>query len=399
MNKKILAIIFFIIFLILCRFIYNQIDLSNKKYKKTHKSTPIVTVYNVSTRKLHRQFTANARVHAKYRVNILARINGYLNKSYFKEGDYVKAGQILFEIEPQEYLYAANKAKANLDNVMSQATYYQKQLYRYSELVSKDYIAKSDYDNMLAQSSAFNAQVESAKSAYNDAKRNLSYTKIKAPVDGRVGVIAVTVGNYVTTNSGALTTINSSDPMYISFALDVKDYADLTRIDKSANVNRDVEFTFSTGEKYEYKGIQDFHDNAIDETTGTIMLRATFPNKNDRLIQGDFGKVTIYSKTEDEICVVPQSAVMENQAGKYVFVLDSNNLPQLTYIKVISETNDGFWLISDGIKTGDTIIKSGLQKVIQGKPVKIVENDTVDNVKKDNLFVKIFKKIKNMIIK
>ena len=182
--------------------------------------TPAVTVQTVESANVVRQFEAPARVMAKYRVEVLARISGYLTRSYFKEGDYVKAGQVLFEIEPQEYQYAAGKAKANLDNAKSQADYYKKQLARYEELVKQDYVARSDYDNILAQSNAYDAQVESAASAYKDAQRNLGYTKVKAPVDGRVGIIAVTVGNFVNSLSGALTTINSSNPMYVTFPLD-----------------------------------------------------------------------------------------------------------------------------------------------------------------------------------
>lgn len=379
--------------------------LSNMDKIKTAKmramaGTPAVTVGEVGEEMVQRQFTATARVVAKYRVDVLARISGYLTKSYFNEGDYVKAGQLLFEIEPQEYQFAANKAKASLDNAQAQYAYYQKQLARYQELVKQDYVARSDYDSILSQRDAYRAQMENAKSAYRDAQRNLGYTKVKSPVNGRVGIISVTVGNYVSMNSGALTTINSYEPMYVTFPLESKDYAELVRIDKSANINRDVEFIFSSGEKYKFKGVQNFHDNKIDETTGTITMRATFPNPDDSLIQGDFGRVILYSKLKDSVPVVPQIATMENQEGRYVYILDKDNKPKMSYIKTMGEI-DGKWIVTSGVQKGDRIITGGLQKVIPGNPVRIVASveQTKEAPKKESFVNKIGRKIKRIFKK
>lgn len=373
MRKQIAVIVLIILGLIFGRMLLSHLDKNKTEKARKNSMTPSVTVAEVETRNIVREFGATARVVAKYRVDVLARISGYLTKSYFKEGDFVKAGQVLFEIEPQEYEYAANKAKANLDNAQSQANYYQKQLARYEELVKQDYIAKSDYDNILAQADAYDAQVDSAQSAYRDAQRNLGYTKVKSPVNGRVGIIAKTIGNFVTVNSGALTTINSTDPMYVTFPLDSKDYVELVRIDKDSNAKRKVEFIFSNGEKYAIEGVQDFYDNKIDETTGTITLRATFANPDNALIQGDFGKVVIYSNSKDDVAVVPQNATQENQEGRYLYVLDSEDLPRMTYIKTSGQTEDGLWIVSEGVKPGDRILTSGLQKVIPGRPVRIVQ--------------------------
>lgn len=395
MRKKIIIIIVILLVLIFGRMLLSSMDKAKTAKMRMSMNTQSVTVATVAERNVTRQFEANARVVSKYRVDVLARISGYLTKSYFKEGDYVKAGQVLFEIEPQQYQYAAGQAKANLENARAQSDYYNKQLARYEELVKQDYIARSDYDNILAQKNAYNAQEESALNVYRDAQRNLGYTKVKSPVDGRVGIISVTVGNFVSATSGPLTTINSSNPMYITFPLNSKDYADLVRID-GANVQRDVDFIFSDGKKYELKGIQDFYDNKVDESTGTITLRATFQNPKDELIQGDFGRVIIYSKSKDNMPVVPQSATMENQEGLYVYVLDKDNLPQMVYIKTMGQTDDNMWIVSDGIKAGDRIITNGMQKVIQGKPVKIVQSlaDDSNATKKVNVFTKLINKLR-----
>ena len=397
MRKKIIIIISVVVALILGRALISHITKVNTGKQRRASAVPAVTVETVSSENMQRQYETTARVVAKYRVDVLARVNGYLTKSYFKEGDYVKAGQVLFEIEPQEYQYAASRAKANLENVKSQADYYQKQLARYEQLVKQDFVARSDYDNVLAQKNAYHAQVDSAYNTYRDAQRNLGYTRVKAPVDGRVGIIDVTVGNYVTVANGPLTTINSSNPMYVTFPLEAKDFNELVRLDGGPNVNRTVEYVFSSGEVYSHKGVQDFYDNKIDETTGTITLRATFDNPDDKLLQGDFGRIRIYSNNKADLPVVPQSATMENQEGIYVFVLGEDNLPKMTYIKTLG-AKDSKWIVSEGVNVGDTIITTGMQKVIPGAPVRIVKSD-VDSgktVKKDNIFVRAIRKIKNI---
>lgn len=400
MKKNIIIIIGIVIALILGRALITHSVKAKSGAQKRAAAVPAVTVAAVESESVRRQFETTARVVSKYRVEVLARISGYLTKSYFKEGDYVKAGQILFEIEPQEYRYAADRAKANLNNIRAQADYYNKQLARYEELVRQDYVARADYDNVLAQKNAYDAQADSALSAYRDAQRNLAYTNVKAPVDGRIGIIDVTVGNYVTTASGPLTTINSSNPMYVTFPLDSKDFAELVQIDGGANVNREVEYIFSSGEKYKLKGVQDFHDNEIDRSTGTITLRATFENPDDELIQGDFGRIIIYSNNKDEMPIVPQSATMEDQEGLFVYVLDQDNLPRISYIKTMG-SYDNKWIVSEGVKVGDKIVMTGLQKVIPGAKIRIIEStqDSTKETKKTNIFIRLFNKIKRIFSK
>ena len=225
-------------------------------------ATPKVTIAKIGESEVIKEYEAPARIVSKYQVNVIARISGYLTKSYFKEGDVVKEGQQLFTIEPEEWSLSASKAKSALANSKAQLDYYEKQLKRSEELVKLDYIAKSEYDNALAQRDAFKAQVAMQESAYRDSMRVYNYTNVKSPVNGRVGLINVTVGNYVNANSAPLTTIYSTDPMYVTFPIETKDYADLIRIDGGDNTNRKVEFIFNNGMKYKLEGVQDFRDNA-----------------------------------------------------------------------------------------------------------------------------------------
>ena len=224
------------------------------------------------------------------------------------------------------------------------------------------------------------AQLASAEASYNDTKRIMGYTMVKSPVDGRVGIINVTVGNYVTPSSGALTTINSMNPIYVTFPLDSNDYAILSNSDGEANTNRKVELYMSNGEKYKLDGVQDFQDNKVDQSTGTITMRATFQNPNNTLIQGEFLTVKLYANKPSNVPVVPQTAVQENQAGKYVYKLDAQDLPQLTYIKTKGQNGD-FWIVEDGLKKGDRIVTDGLQKVTPGRPVTIVSAEEMQKLK------------------
>ena len=383
MKKKIIIIITAIIAAIVLR--YGIAFLSNyfQSLAIKKKPAPPVSLYEVCEKNVIRSFEAPGRVVSQYRVEVLARIAGYLQKSFFKEGDIVQQGQVLFQIEQNEYLNAVNDAAANVKNLRAQLDYAEKQLVRASELVKKDYIAKSKYDQILSQRDSLRAQLASAQARLSDAKRNLGYTIIKSPVNGKIGIINVTVGNYVTPSAGALTTINSTDPIYVMFSLDTIDFQSIMESDKSDNLNRKVEIRLVGGQKYEYDGIQDFQDNNVDISTGTVTLRATFKNPDNKLIHGDLVTVKLYANKPTNVPIVPVTAVMENQAGKFVYKIDENDLPQLTYIKTAGQDGDN-WLISDGVKQGDKIILDGLQKVIPSKPVTIVSQEEMKKIKTES---------------
>lgn len=400
MRKKIIIIVCIVFGAILFRYLFTSLMTYLAQEKRKASLVPPVTVVTVTQTEKQKSFEVPARVVSKSQIQVNARISGYLTKSYFKEGDYVKAGQVLFEIEPQEYVLAAQRARADVDRVRAQQLYYDKQAIRAQKLVQKDYIARSEYDNAVSQRDAYRAQTVYAEMAYRDAMRNLSYTQVKAPVSGRVGIISVTVGNYVTLNSGALTTIYSTKPMYVTFPLEMQQYSTLTSIDGGdAHINRKVEYIFSNGDKYDKPGIQDFRDNKVDESTGTIKMRATFANEDDALISGDFGRIIIYSNKMAKVPTIPSKAIQENQEGKYVYVLDEKGLPKLVHIKTQGQDGDNT-LVSEGLEIGQQVLTTGIQKVIPGTPVRIVQEEVVEDapVVKQNIFQKIFNKI-NKILK
>ena len=384
MKKIIIIFLSVIIVAILIRYGFSTFQEVMQGKAMANKPAPTVTVQEIETRNVIRSFDAPGRVVSKYRVDVMARISGYLLKSYFKEGDSVRAGQTLFLIEPTEYSNASNVAAANVKNLKAQLVYAEKQLARAAELVKKDYIAKAQYDQILSQRDALRAQLASAQASLNDANRNLGYTNVKSPVNGKVGIINVTVGNYVSPTSGALTTINSTNPIYVTFPIESADFQALAVADKSNNKNRKVELIMNGGTKYSKLGVQDFQDNKVDQTTGTVTMRATFDNPNNELIHGEFVTVKLYSNNPVEVPVAPVTAVLENQAGKYVYKLDDKNLPQLVYVKT-GEQNGDNWIIKEGLQKGDRIVTEGLQKVTPGKPVTIVTAEEMKKIKTEQV--------------
>ena len=367
--KKSLIILALIIFLpIVFRLSYKLIF--SLTYKPVFRP-PDVKVETIVNKDIFRSFEATGRVDSVSEVNVVARVSGYLLKSYFNEGSNVKKGQTLFLIEPSEYQNAASVSVADIKNIKAKLNYANKQLARASELVKNDYIAKSKYDEILSQRDSLVAQLSAANSQHADTQRNLSYTNIKSPIDGRVGMIDISVGNFVSPSSAPLTTIYSTNPMYIKFSLSAEKFNILNELDNASDNHR-IELYMPDGTKYLYDGIQDFYDNKIDKSTGSITLRATIKNPENKLIHGEFVKVKIFANKSISLPIVPIIAVNSSQEGKYVYKLDKNNLPQITYVEVGEPYNSKYWILKSGLKNGDKVVTDGVMKVVPNKPVNIV---------------------------
>lgn len=368
MRKKIFIIIILIIVVpILVRFI--SMFIFSVRYKPVF-MPPKVKVQTVKNEVIFKTYESSARVESVNQVDVVARVSGTLLKSYFKEGSFVKAGQTLFLIEPSEYQNASDVSGADIANIKAKLAYANKQLARAQELVKQDYIAKSKYDEILSQRDSLLAQLSAAKSDHRDKQRYLSYTNVKAPISGKVGTIDVSVGNYVSPSSSPLTTIYSTNPIYVTFSISADDFNSLTVEEKKSGKHK-VELYFSDNKKYVYEGEQDFFDNKVDKDSGSIKLRATFPNPENNLLHGEFVKTRIYANTPESLPVVPMTAVESSQQGTYVYKLDKNNIPQTTFIK-IGEPFGKSWVVKSGLKAGDRIVTEGVMKVVPNKPVEIV---------------------------
>lgn len=338
------------------------------------KRPQIVQVAEVKGEDIYQKTESVGRIEAKYSVDVVARINGWLQKRYFKEGDYVKKGQTLFLIQPNEYAIAVQQAQATVNQNQAALVNSEKELKRAQELVKNDFVSKSYCDQALATRDQNKAALEAARANLANAKLNLSYTRIASPVDGKIGKILITEGNLVNAQSGTLAKIVSTSPIYGIFTLKSEDYLKFKKGDNSDKdfSNMDVKIKLSDGSEYKETGKLEFVNNEVDPTAGTITLRATFQNKDHLLVPGDFINVTATSKAPRHVLLVPQVAVSDSTAGYYVWVIDKDGLAQQKSIKIGNAINTD-WEVLEGLQEGEKVISTGVQKLRPGVPVKVEE--------------------------
>ena len=315
------------------------------------------------------------RIQSMDKVDLVARVDGYLQKKHFQEGDYVKKGQILFTIEQTQYINALNQAKAQVEN--AKATLYKasRDYDRGAELVKKDYISKSTYDGLFADKKAAQASLKSAQAQLAEAQRNYSYTTIKAPVDGKIGSLQIQEGNYVGISSGVLATITKINPIYVRYSVDSKKLEELKTLGFMSRKGEDkvkVEVILTNGDVYPIKGVQDFWDNQISTSTGTMDFRATIDNSNHTLIPNDFVKVKVYSNIKNTVLIVPQEFVQQDAKGKYVFVVDDKNTAKMKYFEDAGQY-EKYWIVASGLVENEKYICTNLRGIMEGMPVKVVQ--------------------------
>ncbi len=336
-------------------------------------STPTVELKQVEEKEISKSIEIPGRVQSADKVDLIARIDGYLQKKHFNEGDFVKKGQLLFTIEQTQYKNALNQASANVEN--AKATLYKatRDYERGCELVKKDFISKSTYDGLYADKQAAAAALKSANAQLAEAQRNYSYTTIKAPVDGKIGSLQIQEGNYVTISSGTLATITKTNPIYVKYSVDSKMFDEIRNLDFIPKKGSDpvrVDVILPSGKIYPIKGVQDFWDNQISTTTGTIDFRATFANNDNVLIPGDFVKVKVYSNQKTNALLIPQNFVLQDSKGRYVFAVDKDNTVIQKYFKDNGQY-ENYWIIQEGLTKDDEFIASSLTRLMPKMPVKL----------------------------
>ncbi len=320
---------------------------------------------------------STGRVEAKYSVDVVARVSGWLQKKYFKEGDFVHKGQTLFQIDPREYQLEVNNSKAAVNQYSALLKNAQQELDRANSLIKEDLISHSDVDSSLATRNSNQALLDAARQKYELARVNLGYTTIKSPIDGRIGKVKITEGNYVNTTSGPLVNISSTDPVYVSFSLRSSDFVKLLRAsDKFKNV--EVRAIFSSGKTYPYIGKVNFVDNQIDKNSGSVQMRAVFENPKGWLVPGDYMKVTLTAPEQVSFMTVPQSCAKgDAMSGYYVWAIKDNKAVRKD-IKV-SDTIDKNWIVTDGLDYKDTIVVAGIQSITaEGQKLKVISREEYD---------------------
>ncbi len=374
--KKILIISSTIILLLVgIRFCMTKYSEFSRSKALELASVPAVELSEVKEIEMYKSIEIPGRVQSQNKVDLVARIDGYLQKKHFKEGDFVKKGQVLFTIEQTQYLNNLNKARADLETAKAAQYKATRDYERGSELVKKDYISKSTYDGLLADKNSAIAQVKAASAALAEAQRNYGYTLIKSPVDGKIGSLVIQEGNYVGPSSGTLATVTKTNPIYVKYSVDSKQFDELRNLDFIPQKGQKalfVDVILPSGKIYGIKGKQDFFDNQISTTTGTIDFRATFENPQNILIPGDFVKVKVYSNQKQDVLVVPQELSLQDSKGRYVYVIGDDKTVQTKYFKDKGQY-ENYWVIESGLEKGDKYISTNLTKLMPKMPVKLAQ--------------------------
>jgi membrane fusion protein (multidrug efflux system) len=317
------------------------------------------------------------RIQAIGIVGVRARVEGFLEKVLFTEGQDVKAGDVIYQIEKDQYQAAVEQAKANL--AAAQATQWNAQLQynRSLQLVKNQYTPQATVDQNKAAWDTAKAQVLQNQAALTQAEINLGYTDIHSPIDGRIGRTAYTLGNLVNPASGVLATIVSQDPIYVLFPVSQRQLDDIRKSRLQANgtmTKIQILVTLANGEEYPLPGVWNFTDPQVDQQTDTLIMRATLPNPDRVLVDGGFVTVTIRERKELPKLVVPQAALQVDQAGYYVLVVGADN--KVEERRVTTGPNQGMdVVIQTGLKEGEKVIVEGVQKVRPGQMVKASVTD------------------------
>jgi membrane fusion protein (multidrug efflux system) len=333
---------------------------------------PAVGVRPAATRPVSRSFEFVGRVKAMNIVEVRARIEGFLDKVLFTEGQDVKAGDLLYQIEKVQFQSALDQAKGNLLVADAAAVNAKLEYDRQLDLVKRQYTPQSVLDKDKADLDSANGRKMQAEAAVTQAQANLGYTDIRSPIDGRIGRTARTVGNLVNPASGVLATIVSQDPTYVVFPVSVKDLETIRearRKEGGGLAKIEIDVRLANGQSYPQKSTWNLTDPQVDQTTDSLIMRATIPNPDRMLIDGQFVTAVIRERAEEPRLVVPQAALQIDQAGSYVLVVDDQHKVERRPVKTGDNIGTDI-VVTSGLKVGDKVIVEGIQKVRPGVTVQ-----------------------------
>ncbi len=321
-------------------------------------------------------FKALGTVTALNTINVRSRVAGELVKIYFKEGQMVKAGELLAEIDPRSYQNALLQAEGTLLQNQAQLKNAQVDVQRYRGLYAEDSIAKQTLDTAEALVSQYQGTVKTNQAAVNDAKLNLDFTKIRAPISGRVGLRQLDVGNLVAANdTTALVVITQTEPIVVAFTLPETNLAlVLERYRSGAKMPVQA---WNRGDTKELAvGVLSSIDNQIDITTGTLKFKALFENRDQVLFPNQFVNVRLLADTLQNVVLAPTAAIQFGTNGSFVYAMDGDNKVKIRTIKV-GATDGDVTVIEDGLAPGDRVVLEGTDRLRDGGAVEVV-NDSVE---------------------
>jgi membrane fusion protein (multidrug efflux system) len=312
------------------------------------------------------------RIKAVDTVEVRARVEGFLDKVLFREGQVVKTGDLLYQIEKIQFQAQVDQAKANLTAAEATTVNAQLQYSRNAELVKHSFSTQSLVDQQKADLDSARAKVMQMRAALTQAEVNLGYTDIRSPIDGRIGRTTYTVGNLVNPASGILATIVSQDPIYVLFPVSVRDLEAIRAARHESNGNLakiEIRIRLSTGQDYPEHGVWNLTDPQVDQQTDTVIMRGLIPNSRGELIDGQFVTAVIRERREEPRLVIPQAALQVDQSGYYTLVVDSRHMVEQRRVQTGPDLDTDV-VITAGLHEGEKVITEGVQKVRPGQIVQ-----------------------------
>lgn len=351
---------------------------NDKGDEKAAMPTPQVNVFTVKAAPLAVTTELPGRTDAFRVAEVRPQVSGIILKRNFVEGSDIVAGNSLYQIDSATYQAAWNSAQGSLAKAKAAANIAHLTVKRYVPLLGTNYISKQEYDQAVANAQQADAEVKAAQAEVENARINLAYTKVTSPIDGRIGKSNVTEGALVTNGqASSLATVQQLDPIYVDVTQSSTDFMQLKQaVEKGslqkANGKTTVQLLMEDGQPYPLDGDLEFSDVTVDQTTGSITLRAVFPNPQHQLLPGMYVRAKIDEGIQPEAILVPQQGVTRNPRGDAtVMVVDENNKAVVREVVAPQAIGDK-WLVTKGVKPGDKIIVSGLQRVRPGVAVQIV---------------------------
>ena len=338
---------------------------------------PTVTVAQPVIRKITEWDEYTGRFVAKQRVEVRARVSGYLDSVHFAEGQLVDAGQLLFVIDQRPFLAEVARARADLARTQTQSKLAQLELERGQRLEASRAMSRETLEERRAERDSAQAQVDAAQAVLRATELDLGFTEVRAPMAGRVSDIRVDVGNVISggqADSTLLTTIVSLDPIELEIEASESEFMRYTRLDSagrrrsSRDAQNPVEARLIDEEGWPHKGRMTFVDNELDPVTGTMLGRATFPNPEHVLLPGMFARARLYGEGEYEAVLVPDESIVADQATKLVMVVNEDNIVEARPV-VLGGLYHGLRIVRQGLTAADRIVVNGVQRARPGLPV------------------------------
>lgn len=334
---------------------------------------PAVVIEKVKVEQVRNPAQFTARIEAINAVDIRARVTGFLHSVSFSDGQAVRAGETLFEIEPDQLEASVASARAQVARAEATRTSAERSLARNRDLFARKTVAQAALDQAQAAFDVAAADVQVAKAALNTAELNLSYAHITAPISGSIGRATFTTGNLVGPDSGSLARIVSLDPIRVAFAMSEGLLVTARQQEAGGRIFDPSVFKLSlrlaNGTDYDEPGQIEFIDNEVDPQTGTVTARAIFPNPHRILVPGQFVTLSIEEKETPAMPIVPQTAVLQDRDGRFVYVLAKDNKVSQRRIKTGARVGNG-WAVTTGLKGGEQLVVQGIQRLADGMTVQ-----------------------------